>query len=54
MIDFFEPPCTMSRIETNIVVRVDINDGKIFLEGRGHWVKGQGQNHDLLKNWVWL
>ena len=34
---------TMSQIETKIGVRVDINDGKIFLEGQGHWVKGQGQ-----------
>ena len=34
---------TMSRIETNIIVRFDINDGNIFLEGQGHWVKGQGQ-----------
>ena len=39
---------TMSRIETNISVRVDMNDGKIFLEGQGHWVKGQGQIRDLL------
>ena len=27
---------TMSRIETKIIVRVDINDGNIFLEGQGH------------------
>ena len=44
----------MSQIETKIGVRVDINDGKIFLEGQGHWVKGQGQIHDLMKNCVWL
>ena len=34
---------TMSRIETKIGARADINDGKIFQEGQGHWVKGQGQ-----------
>ena len=39
----------MSQIETKIGVRVDINDGKIFLEGQGHWVKGQGQIWDLKK-----
>ena len=41
---------TMSRIETKIIVRVDINDGNIFLEGQGHWVKSQGQSRDFVEN----
>ena len=40
----------MSQIETKIGVRVDINDGKIFLEGQGHWVKGQGQIWDFFEH----
>ena len=39
----------MSRIETKIGVRVDINDGNIFLEGQGHWVKGQSQIRDFVE-----
>ena len=31
-------------------VRVDINDGKNFLEGQGHKVKGQGQIGDFVEN----
>ena len=40
----------MSQIETKIGVRVDINIGKIFLEGQGHWVKGQGQSPYFFEN----
>ena len=39
---------SMSRIETKIGVTVDINDGNIFLEGQGHWVKGQVKFEILL------
>ena len=45
---------TMSRIETKIIVRVDINDGNIFLEGQGHWVKSQGQSRDFVENLIGL
>ena len=31
-------------------VRVNIDDGKNFLEGQGHWVKGQGQFGDFGEN----
>ena len=31
-------------------VRVDIDDGKNFLEGQGHKVKGQGQIGDFVEN----
>ena len=34
---------TISRIGTKIGVRADMNNGKNFLEGQGHGVKGQGQ-----------
>ena len=40
----------MNRIETNIIVRVEINDGNILLEGQGHWVKSQGQSRDFVEN----
>ena len=45
---------TMSRFETKIIVRVDINDGNIFLEGQGHWVKSQGQSRDFVENLIGL
>ena len=41
---------SISRIETKIGVRVNIDDGKNFLEGQGHWVKGQGQFGDFGEN----
>ena len=40
---------TISQIETKINVRVDINDGKIFLEGKGYWIKGQGQTRAFVE-----
>ena len=45
---------TISRIGTKIGVRVDIDKGYHLVKGRGHWVKGQGQIHDLLKKMFWL
>ena len=44
----------MSRIETKIIVRVDFNDGNIFLEGQGHSVKSQGQSRDFVENLIGL
>ena len=44
----------MSRIETKIGVRVDINDGKNNLQGQGHGVKGQGQIDDFVETWFGL
>ena len=41
---------TIGRIETKMDVRVDIDDGKNFLEGQGHKVKGQGQIGDFVEN----
>ena len=41
---------SISRIETKMGVRVNIDDGKNFLEGQGHWVKGQGQFGDFGEN----
>ena len=40
----------MSRSVTKIIVRVDINDGNIFLEGQGDGVKSQGQSRDFVEN----
>ena len=41
---------SIGRIETKMGVRVNIDDGKNFLEGQGHWVKGQGQFGDFGEN----
>ena len=40
---------TISWIGTKIGVRVDIDKGYHLVKGQGHWVKVQGQIHDLLK-----
>ena len=40
----------ITRIETKIGVRVDIDKGYHLVKGQGHWVKGQGQIHNFLKN----
>ena len=45
---------TISWIGTKIGVRVDIDKGYHLVKGQGHWVKGQGQIHDLLKKMFWL
>ena len=41
-------------METKFGVRVDIDEGYKLVHGHGHWVKGQGQIHDLLKKLFWL
>ena len=35
-------------------MRVDINDGKNFLEGQGHKVNGQGHKGIYVKKIVWV
>ena len=42
----------MGWIETKLGVRVDIDEGYKLVQG--HWVKGQGQIHDLVKMLSWL
>ena len=39
---------TISRIETKIGVKVDIDKGYNFVKRQGHGIKGQGKIHDLL------
>ena len=41
---------TIGRIKTKMDVRVDIDDGKNFLKGQGHKVKGQGQIGNFVEN----
>ena len=40
---------TISWIGTQFGGRVDIDKDYHMIKGQGHWVKGQGQIHDLLK-----
>lgn len=35
-------------------MRVDIDDGTNFIDGQGHWVKGQGQIGDFSENLLWF
>ena len=43
--------CIICLIGTKVVVRLDIGKEYNLVEGQCHWVKGQGQILDFLKNY---